>query len=139
MKKSIAMYGDLMVFQDDFGLPQLEERRWMIDDKASAAARAPRTKHRRWRFRRLGELLARLGAWSELGCPFAPAADAAPDQELSYAYSTRSVLGDALRAEGEVCVAAAEERARFSNNGPARAPGKNRTTKVLRNREPKST
>ena len=46
MKKSIAMYGDLMVFQDDFGLPQLEERRWMID-KASAAARAPRTKHRR--------------------------------------------------------------------------------------------
>ena len=47
MKKSIAMDGALMVFQDDFGLPQLEERRWTIDDKASAAARAPRTKHRR--------------------------------------------------------------------------------------------
>ena len=67
------------------------------------------------------------------------AADAARGQEPWYACSTRSVLGDALRAEGEMCVAAAEERARFSNNGPARAPGKNRTTKVLRNRAPPST
>ena len=53
-----------------------------------------------------------LPAW----LPARDAADATSRQEPSYAYSTRSVLGDALRAEGEVCVAAAEERARFSNS-----------------------
>ena len=38
--KSIAMHGDRMVFQDDFGLPQFGKRE-VIDDKARAATRAP--------------------------------------------------------------------------------------------------
>ena len=42
MKKSIAMDGALMVFQDDFGLPQFGKRE-VIDDKASAATRAPQS------------------------------------------------------------------------------------------------
>ena len=48
----------------------------------------------------VGEALARLGACSELGCPLATEADAARDQEPSYAYSTRSVLPEGPCARG---------------------------------------
>ena len=45
-------------------------------------------------------VLARLGACSELGCPLATEADAARDQEPSYAYSTRSFLKAASSGQG---------------------------------------